>query len=76
MFTEISGIDITMPFVIDIGNGDYQLEISPIGGKLQVTNGVNGWGDNCKDEFKDVEVKILYEAAQPLQPSQTDKRLE
>lgn len=54
---------ITDVFVVEFG-GDYQLQISKVEGKFCVTNGVNGWGNNCKDEFKDSEIVILEDVTQ------------
>jgi hypothetical protein len=62
-------------FTVEFG-GSYQLQISRIDGILKVTNGVDGWGKYCGDEFKDAEVKILCEllnSEQKVQVSDTSK---
>lgn len=66
MVTRIpEGYCLTEPFTVEFG-GDYQLQIAPIDGKYKVTNGVNGYGNNCKDEFKNAEVKILCESVEAM----------
>jgi hypothetical protein len=52
------------PFIFE-WNGHYQLEISNIDGVLKVTNGVDGYGNNCRLEFENTEVEILYKSAPP-----------
>ena len=64
LITEVENISDC--FVVEFG-GDYQLEITKVlaTGKYKVTNGVDGWGTNCRAFFQDEEVKILTEF-QPL----------
>jgi len=51
---------------------DYQLQLSKVDGVWRVTNGVDGWGKNCRDEFKDAKVTPLYESLPP-QPEKVVK---
>jgi hypothetical protein len=59
--------DLQEPFVVDSG-GSYQIEISKIEGKYVVTNAINGWGNNCRDDFANSEVLILTQINQSPQP--------
>lgn len=63
------GFDFQEPFIFE-WQGAYQLEISKVDGVLKVTNGVNGYGNNCQDEFRDVEVKLLISSSTPAQLTQ------
>ena len=60
----ITGVDEDGDAVAEFG-GSYQLQISKQGEVWRVTNGVNGYGNNCRDEFKDATVTPLYETPAP-----------
>ena len=61
MFGEVVNIDEDGDVVAKFG-GSYQLQISKVDNVWKVTNGVDGYGHNCRDEFKDAIVTPLYES--------------
>lgn len=60
----ITGVDEDGDAVVEFG-GSYQLQISKVDNEWKVTNGVNGYGNNCRKEFEDATVIPLYESPAP-----------
>jgi hypothetical protein len=63
VWVEVEGLPITKApenigecFQLDFGG--VLLEISKVNGKWMVTNGVDGWGNNVRDVYRDAEVKL------------------
>lgn len=52
-------------------SGSYQFLISNVDGAWKVVNGVNGYGHNCLNEFKNATVTPLYESPSlPIQSAE------
>lgn len=51
-------------FQVEFG-GSYLLKIEYFVDRWVVSNAVDGWGNNCKEQFKDVDVMFLEQYPQP-----------
>lgn len=56
MISRIS--ELSECFDVDFG-GSYKLQIIKEKGEYRVSNAMNGWGENCYDEFANEPVTIL-----------------
>lgn len=50
----------------------YRVELRKADTKWVVNNAMNGWGNNCYDEWMDKEVTLLYESPKEPAAPQTD----
>lgn len=48
-------------------NGNYLVQVSKTKNGFEVTNAMNGWGVNCKEEFENVTVSV-YKLLQKKEP--------
>ena len=42
--------------VFEVETPDYLLQITSTPNTIRITNAMNGWGHNCRDDFRDAEI--------------------
>jgi hypothetical protein len=56
--TEIQKSDLNKDS-FDVISPDFMIRVEAIGDKWEVINAVDGWGNNCRELFKDALVKFV-----------------